>query len=325
AGAEPAADGAREHRGAAADPAARQRRGPRASRARADGGRGPAVRLERPASVRAVGRAAPAPRHRARARARAQAADPGRAVRRPRPGGSGPGGEPAVGAAAVAAARLRVRLPRPRPDGSHRRRDRGAPARPRRRARPRGGVASRAAAAAHARAGRRDPGAARVVRYLARRFAHSLLLLFGVSLLSFALFELAPGDFWGEMRMNPQISRAAVEAARARYGMDQPLPVRYLRWLGSLARGEMGYSFAYGTPVLPLLVERARNTLALAGAALLLAWLLAIPLGVWFAARRGRLSDRLGAAATSALLATPDLVVALLLLLLAVRTGAFPV
>jgi len=163
------------------------------------------------------------------------------------------------------------------------------------------------------------------VRYLARRFAHSLLLLFGVSLLSFALFELAPGDFWAEMRMNPQISRAAVEAARARYGMDQPLPVRYLRWLGSLARGEMGYSFAYGTPVLPLLVERARNTLALAGAALLLAWLLAIPLGVWFAARRGRLSDRLGAAATSALLATPDLVVALLLLLLAVRTGAFPV
>jgi peptide/nickel transport system permease protein len=163
------------------------------------------------------------------------------------------------------------------------------------------------------------------VRYLARRFAHSLLLLFGVSLLSFALFELAPGDFWAEMRMNPQISRAAVEAARARYGMDQPLPVRYLRWLGSLARGEMGYSFAYGTPVLPLLVERARNTLALAGAALLLAWLLAIPLGVWFAARRGRFSDRLGAAATSALLATPDLVVALLLLLLAVRTGAFPV
>ena len=163
------------------------------------------------------------------------------------------------------------------------------------------------------------------MRYLARRFAHSLLLLFGVSLLSFALFELAPGDFWAEMRMNPQISRAAVEAARARYGMDQPLPVRYLRWLGSLARGEMGYSFAYGTPVLPLLVERARNTLALAGAALLLAWLLAIPLGVWFAAQRGRLSDRLGAAATSALLATPDLVVALLLLLLAVRTGAFPV
>ena len=163
------------------------------------------------------------------------------------------------------------------------------------------------------------------MRYLARRLAHSLLLLFGVSLLSFALFELAPGDFWGEMRMNPQIGRATVEAARAAYGMDQPLPVRYARWLRSLARGEMGFSFAYGTPVLPLLLERARNTLALAGGALLVAWLLAIPLGVWFAARRGAWPDRLGAAGTSALLAVPDLVVALLLLLLAIRSGAFPV
>jgi peptide/nickel transport system permease protein len=163
------------------------------------------------------------------------------------------------------------------------------------------------------------------VRYLARRLGHGLLLLLGVSLLSFALLELAPGDFWSEMRMSPGLDPAAVVAARAAYGMDQPLPVRYARWLGSLARGELGYSFAYGAPVLPLLAQRARNTLLLAGVALLLAWLLAVPLGVWLAARRGGWPDRLGAAATSALLALPDLVVALLLLMLAIRSGAFPV
>jgi peptide/nickel transport system permease protein len=162
------------------------------------------------------------------------------------------------------------------------------------------------------------------VAYLWRRFVHSLFLLFGVSLLSFVLFELAPGSFFDEMRLNPQISPATIDALRARYGMDRPLPERYVRWLASVARGEMGYSFAYGTPVGPLLRDRAVHTLALAGTATLVAWLIAVPLGVAFAARRGQWPDRIGAAGTSALLAAPDLVVALGLLLLAVRTGAFP-
>lgn len=160
--------------------------------------------------------------------------------------------------------------------------------------------------------------------FLWRRFVHSLFLLFGVSVFSFVLFELAPGSFFDEMRLNPQISPATVAALRARYGMDLSLPERYVRWLRSVAAGEMGYSFAYGSPVGPLLRDRALNTLALAGTATLLAWLLAIPLGVWFAARRGQWPDKLGAAGTSALLATPDLVVALALLSFAVRSGALP-
>jgi peptide/nickel transport system permease protein len=161
--------------------------------------------------------------------------------------------------------------------------------------------------------------------FLWRRLGHGLLLLLGVSLLSFALCELAPGNFFDEMRLNPQVSPEMVAALRARYGMDRSLPERYLRWLRSVAAGEMGYSFAYGSPVGPLLRDRALATLGLTGSATLLAWLLAIPLGAWFAARRGGWPDRLGAAVSSALLATPDLVVALGLLLLAVRTGAFPV
>lgn len=87
----------------------------------------------------------------------------------------------------------------------------------------------------------------------------------------------------------------------------------------------MGYSFAYGSPVGPLLRDRALHTLALAGTATLLAWLIAIPVGVFGAARRGRWSDRISSAGTSLLLAVPDVVIALGLLLLAVRTGAFPV
>jgi peptide/nickel transport system permease protein len=162
------------------------------------------------------------------------------------------------------------------------------------------------------------------VGWLARRALHALLLLFGVSILSFILVELAPGDYFAEMRLDPQISEETLRALRARHGLDRPLPERYLRWVGSLARGELGYSFAYGSPVAPLLWPRALNTLLLTGTATALAWLAAIPLGVWWATRRGAATRRALSGLTALLLAVPDIVLALGALLLAVRTGWFP-
>jgi peptide/nickel transport system permease protein len=161
------------------------------------------------------------------------------------------------------------------------------------------------------------------VARLVRRAAHGLLLLLGVSLLSFVMVELAPGDYFAEMRLDPRVSEATVQALRVRYGLDRPLPERYLRWVASLARGELGYSFAYGQPVGPLLWPRVRNTLLLTVTATAVAWLLALPLGAWWATRRGPVDAGL-AGLTAALLALPDLVIALGLLLLAVRTGWFP-
>ena len=162
------------------------------------------------------------------------------------------------------------------------------------------------------------------MRFLARRLLHGLSLLAGVSVLSFLLFDLAPGDFFAEMRLNPQISPETVATLRAQYGLDRALPVRYVRWLRSVAKGEFGYSFAYNSPAAPLLSVRARNTLLLSGTATALAWLIAIPLGVWSAARQGRWADRAASAGTSFLLALPDLVLALALLWFAVRTGLLP-
>jgi peptide/nickel transport system permease protein len=153
---------------------------------------------------------------------------------------------------------------------------------------------------------------------------HGLLLLVGVSVLSFVLVELAPGDYFAEMRLDPRVSEATVRALRVRYGLDRPLPERYVRWVASLARGELGYSFAYGQPVGPLLWPRVRNTLLLTGTATGLAWMLAVPLGAWWATRRRGVADASLAGLTAILLALPDLVLALGLLLLAVRTGWFP-
>jgi peptide/nickel transport system permease protein len=162
------------------------------------------------------------------------------------------------------------------------------------------------------------------VRFLARRTLHAALLLVAVSFVSFALLQWAPGDFFDDLRLNPQISKQTVEALRSEYGLNQSLPVRYGRWLLSAARGDFGFSLAYKSPAGPLIAVRARNTLLLTGASTLLAWALAIPLGIWTAINRRGWSSHIFGAATSTLLAVPDLLLFLCLLLLAVRTGGFP-
>jgi peptide/nickel transport system permease protein len=162
------------------------------------------------------------------------------------------------------------------------------------------------------------------MRFLGRRFVHAVLLLGAISVLSFALLQWAPGSFFDSMRLDPRISAQTVDGLRAKYGVDQPFVERYARWLGSVMKGDMGFSFAYESPVGPLLWARAKNTLLLSGVATLLAWLLAVPLGIWGAAKKGRWSDRACGAAMSTLLTIPDLLLALIFLLLAVRTGWFP-
>jgi len=162
------------------------------------------------------------------------------------------------------------------------------------------------------------------MRFFLRRIAHGAFLLVGVSILSFALIELAPGDFFTEMRLNPQLSAETLAGLRQQYGLDQPLPVRYLHWARSVARGEFGFSFAYNAPVAPLLWLRARNTLLLTAPAALFAWLIAIPIGVGSAARRNKWDDKIASGGITALLAIPELLLALGFLLISLRTGYLP-
>ncbi|HKT45909.1 MAG TPA: ABC transporter permease [Candidatus Acidoferrales bacterium] len=155
----------------------------------------------------------------------------------------------------------------------------------------------------------------------AHRLLHSLLLLAGVSVFSFLLLSLAPGNFFDELRLNPQISPATVAALEAQYGVNRPLPMRYAHWLASLARGQFGYSLSYRCDVGSLIFPRARNTLLLTSAATLLAWVVALLWGTLEALNRGKWLDRFGGACTSLLLAIPDLLLGLLLLILAARAG----
>ena len=162
------------------------------------------------------------------------------------------------------------------------------------------------------------------MRFAARRLIHSLLLLAGVSVLSFLFSELAPGDFYSEMQNDPRVTPETLAALRAQNGLDRPLPVRYATWLKSVALGEFGYSLAYHGPVAPLLRQRIPATLLLTAAATFLAWLLALPLGIWSAARRGSWTDGSLKVILSFFLATPELLLAIILLALAVQTGCLP-
>lgn len=162
------------------------------------------------------------------------------------------------------------------------------------------------------------------MHYVFRRLAHGLVLLFAVSILSFLMAELAPGDFLDDLRLNRGVSQETLSLLRDRYGLDEPMPVRYLRWLESMVRGEFGFSMVYQTEAGSLLLPRARNTLLLTATALVLAWLTAVPLGVWSAFRQGGIVDRLAAGMSSFLLSVPTVVLGLVFLLLAVRLGSLP-
>jgi len=157
------------------------------------------------------------------------------------------------------------------------------------------------------------------VKYIGRRLLRAVLLLIGVSALCFLFTEMAPGSFFDEMRLNPQVSPETIASLRSHYGLDQPLVIRYGRWLRAAARGDLGYSIAYNLPVAPLLWSRAQNTLFLSIIALLVTWIISVPLGVFAGDRRGGLLDKLVIAISSFLVSVPELVIAIALLAIAVR------
>jgi peptide/nickel transport system permease protein len=160
--------------------------------------------------------------------------------------------------------------------------------------------------------------------YLLRRVVRGLAVLLAVSILSFAIFELAPGDFLTEARLNPRISKDTLEALRSDYSLDRPLLVKYWAWLLSMMHGDWGVSIASNLPVAPLLQSHAWNTLLLTVPSTVLAWTLAVPLGVWSAATPGKSSRLLFSGGLSLLIAVPDLLIVLALMVIVVKTNLLP-
>lgn len=157
--------------------------------------------------------------------------------------------------------------------------------------------------------------------FLVARVLNSLFVMALVALVTFLLIDLAPGNYLDELASNPQISRATLDRVRDQYGLGQPFYVKFWRWGRSLAAGDLGDSFVYQRPVRQLLAERLGNTLLLNLAALAFAWLAGVALGLAAAARRGSALDWIIRAITTALLSTPAVVVAIVLLACAAQLG----
>ncbi len=127
-------------------------------------------------------------------------------------------------------------------------------------------------------------------RYIIRRILQAIPLLFFLSISMFGLIHLLPGGA-DAVLYNPRLTPAARAALRARMGLDDPVPIQYVKWLTSALTGNFGYSFNTNEPVSVILARRFPQTLELLGTALLLALLLAIMLGMISAVRQGTLID----------------------------------
>lgn len=131
-------------------------------------------------------------------------------------------------------------------------------------------------------------------QFVLRRLVQAVPTFFGITLLSFIILRLAPGDPVTLMVGGTQGMRAEdLAAMRAAYGLDQPLPIQYLSWLGHLLTGDFGRSFLYKRPVIEMIQASLPNTLLLAGLALLLTIVVGVPLGIIGARFRGSWLDQL--------------------------------
>ena len=116
--------------------------------------------------------------------------------------------------------------------------------------------------------------------------------LLGISLVLFTVLALAPGDPFEELATNPNVPAEVRQNLRVQFGLDDPVPVRYVRWLTSMVRGDWGFSFVSRVSVDALILQRLPTTLFVLGSAQLLGLLIALPVGIFSAVRPYSLFDQ---------------------------------
>ncbi len=157
-----------------------------------------------------------------------------------------------------------------------------------------------------------------------RRLLQLVLVLAVVTIATFLMLETIPGDPCLQ-RLGPTATPEAVELCHEELNLDDPLPSRYVSWLGSLAQGDLGESYSNGIPVRTTLAQTAPVTVQLVSYSLILSLLVSIPLGVVTAHREGSVIDRSVMVAAYAMLSIPTFVLGVVLVLLfSVRWQIFP-
>jgi peptide/nickel transport system permease protein len=171
-------------------------------------------------------------------------------------------------------------------------------------------------------------------KFIFRRLLSLIPILLGATFLTFVIISITPGDFLSRMSLNPSVSPSTIAKLRHDFGLDKPWYVQYGLWLYRLSPFEfpfgfkvpdLGYSFANKTSVTNLMGERFTNTLILSFSAEILMWTLGIPLGILAAMKRHTWVDRLASFGVYLGISIPEILLALIALLLAATTGWFPI
>jgi peptide/nickel transport system permease protein len=163
-----------------------------------------------------------------------------------------------------------------------------------------------------------------VARFVVRRLFIGLVTIWAISVVSFAIIQLPPGDF--ATTYIAQLSQAGavgsaedVQRLREDYGLDKPLYVRYVLWAKNALTGDFGRSLDWGRPVSDLISERMALTLAVSVGGLLLSWVIALPIGVYCATHRGKFSDYIFSVLGLVGVAVPNFLISLGALFVAFR------
>lgn len=135
-----------------------------------------------------------------------------------------------------------------------------------------------------------------MLAYIARRLVLALITVWAITVVTFIILQLPPGDFVDAYvaqasAMGGSISQAEAEAMRQAYGLDQPIWVQYFRWVSLMAQGQFGLSFEYGRPVAEVIGDRLWLTILLSVGAILVTWGLALPIGIYSAVRQYSVGD----------------------------------
>ena len=157
--------------------------------------------------------------------------------------------------------------------------------------------------------------------YIVRRIIYMLLLLLILSFVSFMIIQLPPGDYLSTMIQNMRnlgmtVDEDMIRALETRYGLDQPVMLQYMKWLGNLLQGDMGRSFQWNEEVTALIAERLALTVTISFASLFLVYVIAVPIGIYSATHQYSFVDYVFTVLGFIGLATPNFLLALILMFL---------
>ncbi|MCD6583689.1 MAG: ABC transporter permease [Candidatus Omnitrophica bacterium] len=156
-----------------------------------------------------------------------------------------------------------------------------------------------------------------MIRFIGKRFLVAIPLILGITFITFLFIQIAPGDFFDKLKLNPQVSKETIELYREKFNLDKPVVIQYFFWLKNIIKFDWGYSFSYNAPVIKVISSRALNTLVLSISVIVISWILVIPLAILAVAYRNRFMDRFLSFFSYLGISTPTFFLAFLLLYLA--------